>query len=328
MKPSVKIFIGLSLFIFTIAFIVIWDTMIKDRLDTTSVVVVRPGVIIEKNEIITESKLIIEKRNRSTLIEGTVFAEEMSSIIGYEAKQQLFGNTIFSERYVDFESLDPDAKKGEAIRPIPSSWIYARPSTLRRKDYIDFYLFKPEGMMTTNPKQYYEGLSPEQRLVLDEVDKQLKLENEKYQDEREGIAEEKGIDVIKDDSNILKETAELLEEIELATEKADATIKGEKITGTDQENMRNRIMKSLNLSNEEWLQFVEYGEIPILVDIPIVYAKDGSGNEILNGENSSEEKRFTSTGAVSDLEVILNEDEYRLLKKYIELGYQVYISYN
>jgi hypothetical protein len=328
MKPWLKITIGLSLFIFTIIFIIVWDTMIKDRLDTTSVVVVRPGVTIEKNEIISESKLIIEKRNRSTLIEGTVFAEEMSSIIGYEAKQQLFGNTIFSERYVDFELLEPEPKKGEAIRPIPSSWIYARPSTLRRKDYIDFYLFKPEGMMTANPKQYYEGLSPEQRLVLDEVDRQLKLENEKYQDEREGIAEEKGIDVIKDDSNILKETAELLGEIELATEKVDATIKGEKITGTDQEIIRNRIMKSLNLSNEEWLQFVEYGEIPILVDIPIVYVKDGSGNEILNGENSSEEKRFTSTGAVSDLEVILNEDEYRLLKKYIELGYQVYISYN
>jgi hypothetical protein len=328
MKPWLKITIGLSLFIFTIIFIIVWDTMIKDRLDTTSVVVVRPGVTIEKNEIITESKLIIEKRNRSTLIEGSVFAEEMSSIIGYEAKQQLFGNTIFSERYVDFELLEPEPKKGEAIRPIPSSWIYARPSTLRRKDYIDFYLFKPEGMMMANPKQYYEGLSPEQRLVLDEVDRQLKLENEKYQDEREGIAEEKGIDVIKDDSNILKETAELLEEIELATEKVDATIKGEKITGTDQEIIRNGIMKSLNLSNEEWLQFVEYGEIPILVDIPIVYAKDGSGNEILNGENSSEEKRFTSTGAVSDLEVILNEDEYRLLKKYIELGYQVYISYN
>jgi hypothetical protein len=326
MKPSVKIFIGLSLFIFTIAFIVIWDTMIKDRIDSVEVLVVRPGVVIEKNEVITEDKIAIEKRNRSTLIEGVVYPEELGSIIGYEAKQALYGNSIFSFRYIDENTLTPDAAKGEAVRPIPNEWIYASPSTLRRKDYIDLYLFSPEDMMQFNPRLNFKGLSPEQEIKLKELAQQTEEENKKYQKERERIAEDKDVEILEDTDSI--DTEELNEKIDMALEDLEATEKGEKITNTHQERQRERIMKTLNLTEDEWLDLVEYGEIPILVDIPIIYAKDGSGNEILNGVNSTEEERFTSTGTISDLEVVLNEDEYRLLKKYMEFGYKLYITYN
>jgi hypothetical protein len=333
MKPRLKIILGFSIFLFTIGFIILWDTVIKVRIDSVSVAIVRPGVVIEKNTVIHEDMIMVEKRDRGSLIEGVVYEEEIEGIIGYETKQPLYGNSIISKRYIDFEGITPSASKGEAIRPIPNEWIYASPSTLRRKDYIDFYLFKSDEMIKEqglNQEQNvaYFGLSPEQKLKLSELNEQVDEENKQYQKERESIALDKDMELQNSEQHT-KSTEKLFEEIELALEETnDVSVKGEKITVTHQERQRERIMKALGISQQEWSSLVKKGDIPMLVDIPIIYVKDGAGNEIQNGENSTQEERLTATGSISDLEVLMNEDEYRLLKGYMELGYRIYISYN
>ncbi|MFP7442559.1 MULTISPECIES: SAF domain-containing protein [Bacillus] len=326
MKPWLKITLGVLLSVFVIAFIIVWDTVIKDKIDSVEVAIVRPGVVIEKNQVITKDLLMMEQRNRATLVEGTVY--KMDDVVGYEAKQKLYGNSILSERDVEFIPFTPDPEKGEAIRPIPASWIYASPSTIRRKDHIDFYLFRPEGD-TAKPSVNvnYQGLSPEQKAKLEEANAERELENEKYKKERIDIAEQKQVEV-PSDSESLEDVAATLEKTEELFSKVESTIKGEEIPGSEQEAYRNRIMNDLNLTEDEWKNLIEFGDIPLLVDIPIIYVKDGAGNEIQNGENSTEEKRLTSTGPVTDLEVILTEDEYRQMKKYMEQGYRLYISYN
>jgi hypothetical protein len=331
MKPWVKITLGVTLSLFIIGFIILWDTVIKDRIDSIEVVIVRPGEIIEKNETISDEKLMIEKRNRSSLIEGVVYGNEIDSLIGYEAKQALYGNMIVSSRFVDFEGLSPSSSRGEAIRPVPNEWIYASPSTIRRKDYIDFYLFKPEEMLKEESlngenQVEFKGLSPEQQLKLKELYEQINQENEQYQSEREKIALDKEVEILEDEQTV--STEDLFKEIDSVTNEIDAVIKGEKLPETHQERQRERIREALGISQQEWTLLVKNGEIPMLVDIPIIYVKDGAGNEILNGENSSQEERLTATGSISDLEVLLNEDEYRLLKGYMELGYKIYITYN
>lgn len=328
MKSWLKITSGLLLSLLIIIFIIVWDTIIVKKIDSVAVVVIKTGEIIERNEVITDDKLIIEDRDKATLIEGVVYAKDKDKIIGYETNQQLFGNSIMSERYVDYDSLTPDAEKGEAIRPIPNEWIYASPSTIRRKDYIDFYLFTPDGMNQFSSKIMFKGLSPEQRLKIKQLEEQVNEENMKYKKDRESIAKDKNIEVVEADEDILQEKQELMDKIDSVTNDVNAVVKGEKITGTNQERQRERIMQALNISENEWLQFVESGEIPALVDIPIVYVKDGAGNEIKNGKDSTETERLTSTGPVTDLEVLMNEDEYRLIKKYMEMGYKLYITYN
>jgi hypothetical protein len=332
MKPRLKIILGFSIFLFTIGFIILWDTVIKVRIDSVSVAIVRPGVVIEKNTVIYEDMIMVEKRDRGSLIEGVVYEEEIEGIIGYETKQQLYGNSIISKRYIDFEGITPSSSKGEAIRPIPNEWIYASPSTLRRKDYIDFYLFKSDEMIKEQGRNQeqnvtYFGLSPEQELKLRELNEQIDEENKQYQKERESIALDKDME-LQNTEQQTKSTEELFEETERVIEETDAVIKGEKLSGTHQELQRERIMKALGISQQEWSVLVKKGDIPILVDIPIIYVKDGAGNEIQNGENSTQEERLTATGSISDLEVLMNEDEYRLLKGYMELGFRIYISYN
>jgi hypothetical protein len=323
MKPWVKITIAIMLSVLTIVFIIVWDTVIKERIDSVKVVVVRPGVVIEEHEVISKDKLLLENRKKNSLIEGAVY--KMEEVVGFEANQQLYGNSILSKRQLDVDSLSADPKKGEAIRPIPNEWIYASPSTIRRKDRIDFYLFKPEADDKNQNEQndqsvQYQGLSPEQKVKLEELNKQNEQENEKYEKERNNIAAAKDIEI--------EENSNSIEDSETKSAKEEPTIKGEKLDSSIQEKRRKQIMKALKLKENEWDGLVEKGDIPLLVDIPIIYAKDGSGNEIQNGENSTEEKRLNSTGMVQDLEVLLNEDEYRLIKKYMEKGYKLYITYN
>lgn len=304
-----------------------WDTVIKDRIDSVDVVVVKPGVVIEKNGVLTSSMLMVEKRNRSTLVEGA--AHELSEVVGFETKRTLYGNSILSVRDVEFQALTPDPNKGESIRPIPNQWIYASPSTIRREDKIDFYLFKiyKDGETPTDTSIEYQGLSPEQKMKLNEIHTENEKENEEYQAEREKIAANKGIELPKKTVST-EDIEKTLEEAKSAFSEVNSVLKGEELADTSQDNLRKHVMKELNLTEQEWKSLMEHGDIPLLVDVPIIYVKDGSGNEILNGENSTEEKRLTSTGPVTDLEVILNEDEYRLIKEYMEKGYKLYISYN
>lgn len=333
MKPWMKIASGVLLSVLVIAFIILWDTVIKERIDSEDVVIVRPGIVIEKNEILTSKKLMIEKRNKATLVEGTVYAETMDNIIGYEAKQKLYGNTILSERDVEFISFAPEPEKGESIRPIPNAWIYAAPSTIRRKDYIDFYLFRPvkEGEVPKN-NFAYQGLSPEQQAQIKKINEQIEKENEKYKEEREKIAKTKGVEVEEEEKTLtevqesVQETLEKVEQ-ELSSE-PEVEVKGKKIKNSNQDAIREKVMKELNISEEDWIALTESGDIPLLVDVPIIYVKDGTGNEIQNGDNSSEEERLTTTGQITNLEVILNEDQYRSIKKYMEMGYKLYITYN
>lgn len=324
MKPWLKITLGILLSVFIIAFIIVWDTVIKERIDSVDVVVVRPGVIIDKHEVIARDKLIVEKRKQSTLIEGSVF--KMEDVIGYEANRTIYGNEILSERDVNFVSFSPNAEKGEAIRPIPNEWIYASPSTIRREDYIDFYLFKPVDNQAAGEEKEasvninYQGLSPEQKVKLEEMQKERKEANDQYKEEREKIATDKHLEVEADSIS--------LEEIEKSLQEDEAIVKGKETRDSQQDITRKRILNELTLSETEWKSLINQGEIPVLVDIPIIYVKDGSGNEIQNGEESTEEKRLTATGTVTDLEVILTEDEYRLIKDYMEQGYRLYITYN
>jgi len=71
-------------------------------------------------------------------------------------------------------------------------------------------------------------------------------------------------------------------------------------------------------------------DIPVLVDIPVAYAKDGSGNEIHSGqqESVSDSKRLTSTGTIVNLELLLNQENHSLLMNYVQNGYKLYITYN
>lgn len=329
MKPKLKITLSILLSLSVIVFIVLWDTVIKDRIDSVEVVVVKPGVIIEKNEPISEDKIMIEKRNRNSIVEGVVYKENLPKIIGMEANTRLLGNSLLSERYIDFDSMTPDTALGESIRPIPNQWIYASPSTIRRKDHVNFYLFKPEDQQGESPTVKMNGLSPEQKANLDTLKARLQAEDQKYKKESNAIAKDNGVKVSKEQAAINDTIATTEEAAQLAVE-----TKGEALKGTHQEDMRAKYMNELHITESDWTSLAENGEIPVLLDIPVVYVKDSAGNEIEDVKDkeaptsANKDERLTATGQITNFEVILNEDEYRAIKRYMETGYKLYVTYN
>ncbi|MCK6259594.1 SAF domain-containing protein [Fictibacillus sp. KIGAM418] len=142
MKPWVKMTIGFTIMFAVIGFVVAWDLFIKDEIDSVEVVVAAKDIPLK--ETITKDMLGVEKRNKGTVVKGTVLAKDMNKIIGQSPKSSILSNSIMSTEEIDYDNLVPNPDKGEAIRPIPQEWIYAKPGSLRRKDRIDIYLWPIE----------------------------------------------------------------------------------------------------------------------------------------------------------------------------------------
>lgn len=180
MKPGQKIGLGIFTSLATVGFILTYDFYIKERIDTTEVVVVKAGVEFKKSEEITLEKLTVERRAKEALVDGTLLAKDINKVVGYDAKQDILGNSIMSEKLVDYVGMVPNKKKGEAIRPITNDMIFAKPGSLRRKDIIDIYLVNKDVMttITKNGPSTVITQSPvsgeDKNLLHNEVTKEMK----------------------------------------------------------------------------------------------------------------------------------------------------------
>jgi hypothetical protein len=137
---NLKVLSSIGLSVLTISGIVSYDLVIKDKALSTEVVVASER--IDQHTEFSKSNLVIERRNKDELLEGYIKPEQMSDLYGKDANIVILKNQMISSEFVDFENLTPDPSKEEAIRPIPSNWIYAMPGSLRRKDTISIYPVK------------------------------------------------------------------------------------------------------------------------------------------------------------------------------------------
>jgi hypothetical protein len=252
MKPGVKIGLGIFTSLATIGFIFFYDSYIKDRIDSTEVVVVKAGEEILKSEQITEDKLIIERRPKEALISNVVFAKDFDKIIGQDAQQDIVGNSMISSKMIDFEHMIPDSTKGEAIRPITKNMIYAQPGSLRRKDVIDLYLINKDG--STN----------------------------------------------------LQENGP------------------ETVTSTDKTTDENSSNGGESTTKQNIME-----KKPFLKGVKVVYVKDSGNKEVVSPSDSNvADKRLNATSTISDLEVILNEEDFtKLMGEVLGNGAKLYITY-
>lgn len=247
MKPSIKITLSILLSLSTVVGIVVWDLILKDKIDTVEVLVVAPGVEIEAKQMITGKEFIVEKRPKSSLIENVLLPSDLQHIIGYDASIPLMANQLVSLLHIDFDRIIPDPNKEEAIRPIPSEWMYMQPGSLRRKDRINIYMLDKDFI-----------------------------------------------------SNV---------------------------TGNYTKNQENPNHSIFMPSPQEITSL--YDLEPVLSNIPVVYAKDGSNNEVIDTTVSHEDgSRLNASGKISELELNMNEEDFKLLIGYINQGYKIYITYH
>ncbi|QAS54819.1 SAF domain-containing protein [Halobacillus litoralis] len=139
MKPRTKIILGIFTSLLLLALIPTYDIFLKDKIDSTAVVVVKADTEIKTNQTIEPEMLSIERRRKQDLVDDVVLADEINDITGKEAAELLVSNSMVSKKMIDYEQMLPNPDEKEAIRPIVSDMIYAKPGSLRRKDNIDIY---------------------------------------------------------------------------------------------------------------------------------------------------------------------------------------------
>jgi hypothetical protein len=140
MKPVFKIILPILLALCTAGSVIVWDVFFKGKIDSVMVVVVKANQSIETKETITKDKLTVERRQREDLLANPVTS--IDSVVGKDAKSFIAGNSMVTADMIDYNDLIPNKKKGELIRPIPTKWLYATASSMRRKDKADIYLIK------------------------------------------------------------------------------------------------------------------------------------------------------------------------------------------
>lgn len=250
MKPGLKIGLGIFTSLATVGCILTYDFYIKERIDTTEVVVVKAGADIQKYDEITLDKLTVERRAKEALVDGTLLAKDINKVVGYDAKQDILGNSIVSDKMVDFIGMVPNKKKGEAIRPITKDMIFAKPGSLRRKDIIDIYLVNRDVMTTI-------------------------------------------------------------------TQNGPSTV----ITQSSVPEVAKDILHNEVTNNMK----------PFLKDVRVVYVKDSGNKEVVSDAESqspNDDGRLNATSTISDLEVILNEEDFsKLMDQVLENGAKLYITY-
>ncbi|MEY8742030.1 hypothetical protein AB9M62_21380 [Bacillales bacterium AN1005] len=85
-----------------------------------------------------------------------------------------------------------------------------------------------------------------------------------------------------------------------------------------------------SIKNSKGSEATSTSATPFLQDIKVVYVKDSGNKEVVSAstEENTEDKRLNATSTISDLEVILNDDDFKkLMDQVLSQGAQLYITY-
>ena len=97
--------------------------------------VITTNAEITKGTVITKDMLKVSKFDEGNIINGSLV--DASSIIGMASKQYIPRNSQITLDF--FDNPDIVVDENQYVFQIPDEWIYAFPSSLRRKDEIYFY---------------------------------------------------------------------------------------------------------------------------------------------------------------------------------------------
>ena len=130
-KPS----IGILLMVLAVLGFLYWEKEGRQQYQEETVLMsARP---IMEGQVIHSHDIKAVSLNRSLVIEGALSPHEANSLINKEAIQYIPGNMVLVSPY--FTEKRSFLPKGLSLFTIPAHWIYSRSSTLRQKDWVDFY---------------------------------------------------------------------------------------------------------------------------------------------------------------------------------------------
>lgn len=127
-----------------IGFLVYFEVNLKYKIDMKEVIIAKEK--IEFKQPFTKDNIMIEKINREFVADQVFDGTEanLEALYGQLASVEITPGIQLYKGLIDNFDLIPNSDKGEFIAPIPKSWIFAVPGSMRRSYYADFYLIKDE----------------------------------------------------------------------------------------------------------------------------------------------------------------------------------------
>ncbi|MBA2176826.1 SAF domain-containing protein [Halobacillus locisalis] len=137
MKKIFRWAIPFLLMVGGIGFMLAYDFYLQPMLNTEEVIVLNKNIAFADE--ITSSDLSIQKVNKDHVVEGALRRDQLDLVLNKRASIDLASGTQINKSLIDSYNLVPDTNKGEFIAPIPESWLFAVPGTLRKAFVADFY---------------------------------------------------------------------------------------------------------------------------------------------------------------------------------------------
>lgn len=168
-----------------------WEFYFEDELNTTTVYQIKEE--LPKGHLVSPSDLTPVKISYHALPVRAV--TDLKQVVSKETVYPLNKGTVAVTDFFDSPDIIPNPD--QMIVPIPNDWIYSLPGSLRRKDHVTIYAYRPKPVLPDTTASLtrsgsFSGLSsnnPEQQLVAgitvayakDSANQEVKPSNNKMQ---------------------------------------------------------------------------------------------------------------------------------------------------
>ena len=126
---------GILLMLFALLGFLYWEQEGRQQYQEETVIMSAHPIM--EGQVINSQDIKAVSLNRSLMIEGALSPEEADLLINKSAVQYIPGNMVLVSQYFTEKRLF--LPKGLSLFTIPAHWIHSRSSTLRQKDWVDFY---------------------------------------------------------------------------------------------------------------------------------------------------------------------------------------------
>lgn len=138
LKRKLKVLLPVSMMVLGISTVGSYELVFKDKINTTDVIVAKQDIKF-KSEITKDDIQVVSIR-KDIAVHDALKPEDVELVLNKHASIDIKKGTQIYSKLVDTYNLIPNEQKGEFIAPIPDSWLFAVPGSLRKTYIADFYL--------------------------------------------------------------------------------------------------------------------------------------------------------------------------------------------
>lgn len=137
MKNALRFIVPLLFLLAGAGLLVGWTFYIEPNVNTGKVIVAKRDIPFKAK--ISKDDVMIKQIQKDNIVNGAYTPSDIELVVGKYASIEIKKGTQVYSDLIDSFDLIPNEEKGEFIAPIPDSWLFAVPGSLRKTFVADFY---------------------------------------------------------------------------------------------------------------------------------------------------------------------------------------------